>query len=255
MTAVERARIDVVVPAHDERELIGACLEALSEARDRLLESEPDVELGIVVVLDACTDGTAEIVARSGLPVTVIEIAERNVGSARRAGAEAAVAAQTRVSEARRWIATTDADSRVDPSWLAVQLDALMSGVDVLLGTVRPDFDDLDADGRRRWLETHPPGHLPGNVHGASLGIRLDAYRSIGGFAALAEHEDVDLVARARVAGLDVRATLSAPVITSGRRVGRTPGGYAAFLAHTYGPGPRLTASRPTGPPPLGSVS
>lgn len=231
-------RIDVVVPAHDEHELIGACLEALRLARDRLLGTEPGVEVGAVVVLDASTDGTAEVVATSGLATTVVEIAEQNVGAARRAGAEAAVASPTSVPDAHRWLATTDADSRVDPSWLVVHLDALTSGVDVLLGTVRPDFDDLDEDGRRRWLETHPPGHLPGNVHGANLGIRLDAYRRIGGFAALAEHEDVDLVARARLADLDVRATLAAPVITSGRRVGRTPGGYAAFLASAYGARP-----------------
>lgn len=232
------ARIDVVVPAHDEHELIGACLDALRVARDRLLSAEPGVEVGVVVVLDASTDGTAEVVAASGLATTVVEIAEQNVGAARRAGAEAAVASPTSVPDERRWLATTDADSRVDPSWLAVHLDALTSGVDVLLGTVRPDFDDLDEDGRRRWLETHPPGHLPGNVHGANLGIRLDAYRRIGGFAALAEHEDVDLVARARLADLDVRATLAAPVITSGRRIGRTPGGYAAFLASAYGARP-----------------
>ncbi|PSL37270.1 GT2 family glycosyltransferase [Labedella gwakjiensis] len=231
-------RIDVVVPAHDEHELIGACLEALRLARDRLLGTEPGVEVGVVVVLDASTDGTAEVVATSGLATTVVEIAEQNVGAARRAGAEAAVASPTSVPDAHRWLATTDADSRVDPSWLAVHLDALTSGVDVLLGTVRPDFDDLDEDGRRRWLETHPPGHLPGNVHGANLGVRLDAYRRIGGFAALAEHEDVDLVARARLADLDVRATLAAPVITSGRRIGRTPGGYAAFLASAYGARP-----------------
>ncbi|RUQ84904.1 glycosyltransferase [Labedella gwakjiensis] len=230
--------MDVVVPAHDEHELIGACLEALRLARDRLLGTEPGVEVGVVVVLDASTDGTAEVVATSGLATTVVEIAEQNVGAARRAGAEAAVASPTSVPDAHRWLATTDADSRVDPSWLAVHLDALTSGVDVLLGTVRPDFDDLDEDGRRRWLETHPPGHLPGNVHGANLGVRLDAYRRIGGFAALAEHEDVDLVARARLADLDVRATLAAPVITSGRRIGRTPGGYAAFLASAYGARP-----------------
>lgn len=230
-----RSRIDVVVPVHDEEELVGACLDALARARDALMANDADVEVGIVLVLDACTDRTAGIVARSGLAAMVIEIAERNVGAARRAGTDAAGAAVTDVAPERRWIAHTDADSRVDPRWLAVQLDALRSGVDVLLGTVRPDRRDFDDAGWRRWLDSHPPGHLPGNVHGANLGIRLDASDHLGGVAALAEHEDVDLVARARAAALDVRATAAAPVITSGRRVGRTPGGYAAFLAATYG--------------------
>jgi glycosyltransferase involved in cell wall biosynthesis len=246
--AAPAERIDVVVPAHDEEELIGTCLTALARARNRLRAEHPQVEVGVVVVLDTCTDATAAVVARASRDATVVEIAERNVGAARRAGVEAATAADraagtARCSTARRpiaqhWIATTDADSSVAPDWLLVQLDALRSGVDVLLGTVRPVMSDLDESGRRRWLETHPPGHLPGNVHGANLGVRLDAYARLGGFAALAEHEDVDLVARARRAGYDVRATLEAPVITSGRRVGRTPGGYAAFLADTYGPRP-----------------
>ncbi|RUR03635.1 glycosyltransferase [Labedella endophytica] len=241
--------MDVVLPAHDEEELIGASLAALSVARERLAATHPDVEVGIAVVLDACTDGTADIVSRWSVrtatargaartDVSVVEIAERNVGAARRAGVERVVGFATRIGLAHRWIATTDADSRVDPAWLLAHLDALSAGIDVLLGTVRPEATDLDEDGLRRWAEAHPPGHLPGNVHGAHLGIRLDAYRRIGGFAALAEHEDVDLVARARRAGLDVRATLDAPVITSGRREGRTPGGYAAFLADAYGPHP-----------------
>lgn len=241
------ARIDVVLPAHDEEQLIGASLAALTTARERLAVERSDVEVGITVVLDACTDGTAAVVARwaeaatggtARTDVGMVEIAERNVGAARRAGVDRAASAATRVESERRWVATTDADSRVDPSWLLAHLDALDAGVDVLLGTVRPDDSDLDETGRRRWLETHPPGHLPGNVHGAHLGIRLDAYVRLGGFAALSEHEDVDLVARARHAGLEVRSTLDAPVITSGRRVGRTPGGYAAFLAATYGPHP-----------------
>jgi glycosyltransferase involved in cell wall biosynthesis len=236
--AAPAERIDVVVPAHDEEELIGTCLAALSGSRDRLRATRPDVEVGIVVVLDACTDATAAVVARAGVDATVVEIAERNVGAARRAGVDAATAVDTRAATAQRWIATTDADSSVAPDWLLVQLEALRSGVDVLLGTVRPVMSDLDEAGQRRWLETHPPGHLPGNVHGANLGVRLDAYARLGGFAALAEHEDVDLVSRARRAGYDVRATLETPVTTSGRRVGRTPGGYAAFLAATYGPRP-----------------
>ena len=266
------ARIDVVVPAHDEERLVGASLDALARARAELRRRaarlHAPVELGIVVVLDACTDRTTSEVERaisrsradgatddratddrsaddretSGASadddVAVIAISERNVGAARRAGAAAALAVPTAVAPDRRWIATTDADSRVHPDWLVVQLEALLSGVDVLLGTVRPDAADLDDEGWRRWLEAHPPGHLPGNVHGANLGVGVAAYERLGGFATLAEHEDVDLVARARTAGLDVRATDRAPVVTSGRRVGRTPGGYAAFIAATYGDHP-----------------
>ncbi|VXA96184.1 Glycosyltransferase family 2 protein [Plantibacter sp. T3] len=236
-------RIDAVVPAHDEEELIGACLDALLVARAAVLRRRPELQVGIVVVLDDCRDDTARIVRErlagfdSDEMVTVV-IDERSVGAARRAGVAAAMgsgiggAGAADVSE--RWIANTDADSRVPEDWFSVHADAFDDGVDVLLGTVRPDFTDFSEDDVERWSLTHPPGHLPGNVHGANLGVRADRLDELGGFRELPEHEDVELVERARAAGLRVVPTLDAPVETSGRRRGRTPGGYAAFLAETY---------------------
>ena len=44
--------ITVVVPAHDEAELIGACLESLDVAAAAV-----SVPVRVVVVADACTDG------------------------------------------------------------------------------------------------------------------------------------------------------------------------------------------------------
>lgn len=236
-------RIDAVVPAHDEEELIGACLDALLVARAVVLRRRPELQVGIVVVLDDCRDDTARIVRErlagfeSEEAVTVV-IDERSVGAGRRAGVAATAGSGAAGSGAadvsERWIANTDADSRVPEDWFSVHADAFDDGVDVLLGTVRPDFTDFSEDDIERWMETHPPGHLPGNVHGANLGVRADRLDDLGGFRELAEHEDVDLVERARAAGLRVVPTLDAPVETSGRRRGRTPGGYAAFLAETY---------------------
>ncbi|AZH84703.1 glycosyltransferase family 2 protein [Plantibacter sp. PA-3-X8] len=236
-------RIDAVVPAHDEEELIGACLDALLVARAAVLRRRPELQVGIVVVLDDCRDDTARIVRErlAGFDpdemVTVV-IDERSVGAARRAGVAAALGSGIGGSGAAdvsaRWIANTDADSRVPEDWFSVHADAFDDSVDVLLGTVRPDFTDFSEDDVERWSLTHPPGHLPGNVHGANLGVRADRLDELGGFRELPEHEDVELVERARAAGLRVVPTLDAPVETSGRRRGRTPGGYAAFLAETY---------------------
>jgi len=65
----ERVRGSVVIPAHDEREVIGRCLDAL-------LDGVPLGALEILVACNGCTDGTADLV-RSGWPtVRVIEIAE-----------------------------------------------------------------------------------------------------------------------------------------------------------------------------------
>jgi hypothetical protein len=67
-------------------------------------------------------------------------------------------------------------------------------------------------------------------VHGASLGIRADLYLAAGGFETVTEHEDVSLVDRCRRLGGVVVASDDAEVLTSGRTIGRTPGGYAAYL-------------------------
>jgi glycosyltransferase involved in cell wall biosynthesis len=241
-------RIDVVVPAHDEEELIGACLDAVLIARAEVQRRRPDLQVGLVVVLDDCRDDTARIVMErlDGLgadggtgndggsaAASVVVIEERSVGAARRAGVDTAMGFGE-AGPTERWIASTDADSRVPADWLSVHADAFDAGVDVLLGTVRPDFGDFSERDVERWLETHPAGHLPGNVHGANLGVRADRLETIGGFRELAEHEDVDVVERARAAGFRVVPTLDGAVETSGRRRGRTPGGYAAFLAETY---------------------
>lgn len=247
-----RVLVDVVVPARDEQERIGACLTGLLEAMAVLRSERPQDDARITLVLDDCHDRTA-LVARSvldGVPsARVLETSSRAVGAARAAGVADALARSSDRTEgapsagapgtAVRWLAATDADSVVPPGWLVQQADACRAGADVLVGGVVPDPADLDADALRRWRAVHAGDEALGHVHGANLGIGADAYLFLGGFEAVTEHEDVGLVARARAAGLSVRATLDAPVTTSGRFSGRTPGGYAEHLRATYtGPVP-----------------
>ncbi len=68
-------------------------------------------------------------------------------------------------------------------------------------------------------------------MHGANLGVRASAYREAGGFAPLALHEDVDLVARVKASGRPWVASDRVRVSTSGRTTGRVIGGFATFLA------------------------
>jgi hypothetical protein len=63
------------------------------------------------------------------------------------------------------------------------------------------------------------------------MGFSADAYWRIGGFAALASGEDVDLVERFRAAGRRVLWDGELSVATSDRRNGRAPGGFADHLA------------------------
>lgn len=226
-------RIDVVVPAHDEADHLAACLGALRVAVDRLAVEHPTLTAGVTVVLDGCTDDSAAIAGRSGF--TVIETPHVGVGRARSLGVQHAVRAASPTAATRHWIANTDADSRVHPAWLVQQADAMARGAHLLVGAVVPDPDDLDPVVLARWTAAHPPGAALGHVHGANLGVLVAAYRTLGGFDPVPEHEDVRLVERARALGLRVDATVEFPVVTSGRFTGRTPGGYAEHLRQSYG--------------------
>ncbi|ROS76249.1 glycosyl transferase family 2 [Curtobacterium sp. PhB130] len=228
-----RQRIDVVVPAHDEEDRIADCLDAVLVAAERLRAERPDVAVGVTVVLDGCTDDTARITRE--YPVEVLETPRVGVGRARSLGVARALQHAPQQDPGTRWLAHTDADSRVGPGWLVQQADALAAGVHVLVGAVVPDPDDLDPVVLARWTTAHPPGAALGHVHGANLGVLATAYVALGGFDPVPEHEDVRLVERARALGLRVDATTELPVVTSGRFDGRTPGGYAEHLRRSYG--------------------
>src|ERR1700753_446293 len=76
--------VGVVVPAHDEEELLPACLAALSEAVATVTAERPGLRVRIVVAADACTDDTAAVARRAG--VGLVSLDSENVGTARAAG-------------------------------------------------------------------------------------------------------------------------------------------------------------------------
>ncbi|ADG73424.1 glycosyl transferase family 2 [Cellulomonas flavigena DSM 20109] len=242
--------VAVVVPVRDEEALVGACLASLDAARTTLL-ARGGRTADVVVVLDSCRDGTADVVARhvathgglhgathGGLHdgvhggVRVLEVEAADVGLARATGVAAALAASP-ASPDETWLACTDADSQVGADWLVEHVRLADAGADVVVGTVHPDPADLTPAQWTAWRATHVPGRPNGHVHGANLGVRASAYLRAGGFRAAREHEDVELVARLRASGAVIVASDVVDVRTSGRPVGRTPGGYAGHLAAT----------------------
>lgn len=219
--------IHVVVPAHDEADLLPGCLRSLTAAVEHVRLARPSVRARLTVVLDACTDTSAEVCAEHG--VDALEVTFANVGRARAAGTERArrLAEADCVPTDRTWIACTDADSVVPVDWLTDQLDVAGSGADVVLGRVEPDTT-ADADVVARWHALHDDGRV--GVHGAHLGFRLSAHDTAGGWAALAGREDLDLVKRLLASGARY-GEATRPVLTSSRLEGRTAGGFSTFLA------------------------
>jgi glycosyltransferase involved in cell wall biosynthesis len=223
------AHVAVIIPARDEASRIGRALHAVAEARRRL---PAGVSSSCVVVADTCRDATAAIVraaSRPGVEVHVIEHALANVGLARRLGTLAALRAAPAPPRAV-WLANTDADTVVPRTWLADQLALAADGAIAVAGTVTLDEDAPAAllARFRATYTTHPDGTHP-HVHGANLGVRADAYVAAGGWPPLRTGEDHALWRRLRRHG--PLSQLAEPqVVTSARRRGRAPDGFAADL-------------------------
>ena len=222
--------IGVAIPAHNEAAVIGACLDAvLAAASDLALCGEA---VAVHVVLDACTDCTFEIVrsraalwARAGVCLGWSTIEAGQVGAARAAGAAALLGAGA------RWLAFTDADTRVSPHWLAAQL-AL--DVDVVCGSVAVDdwsAHGIDADRLRvHFARTYQDRDGHRHIHGANLGVAAPAYLAAGGFAPVACHEDVLLVAALESFGARFAWSARPRVFTSARKDARARGGFGDTL-------------------------
>lgn len=215
----------MVVPVHDEQELLGACLDALARAARWVADG---ALVRTVVVLDGCEDGSGDVARAHG--VEVLAVPARGVGAARDVGCRALLDGPATRPD---WLATTDADSRVPPDWMLAQLETWQCGGDARVGAVYVEDWEEHGPGARHWFsdvydlagDPHP------HVHGANLGVSSEAYEACGGFRGLATGEDVALVTALDVGGFAAHRTRRSPVLTSGRRIARARGGFAHRLS------------------------
>ncbi|WP_162873780.1 glycosyltransferase, partial [Pseudomonas viridiflava] len=95
--------IGILIPVHNEEQLLDLCLETIKQAAAHPALKGEQVE--VLVVLDSCTDRSAEIARAHG--VMILEVTARNVGQARAEGAAFLL------DRGARWLACTDGDSSV----------------------------------------------------------------------------------------------------------------------------------------------
>ncbi|MCW2898444.1 MAG: glycosyl transferase family 2 [Streptosporangiaceae bacterium] len=216
----------VVVPAHDEAELLPDCLTALGAA----VAAAP-LPVRVIVVADACTDQTAHRARRAG--ATVLEIEAVNVGIARATGVRTALRLAG-TDPAGLWVATTDADTLVPANWLTAQLRYAALGWEAVVGTVRvADWEEHPPhlpEIYRRHYGTADRGGAHSHVHGANLGFTGAAYLAAGGFPPLRTAEDHALVNALAVSERRVLRTIEPTVITSARPRPRAPQGFGHLL-------------------------
>ena len=236
----------IAIPVRNEAARIGRCLDAL-KAQAGGFE--------VVLLFNNCEDESREAAraAQRELPYRLhfvearLEGERAHVGWARRLAMDAAAD----LLGDGGIILTTDADSRPVPGWLAANRAAIRAGADAVAGIIVPDPAErrgLPSLARRRlWgqrryerlmerltslldPEAHDPWPRHGYHCGASMAVRLDAYRRVGGLPPEPSSEDRAFFAAVLRQDGRVRHCPKARVVTSCRLNGRAAGGMADTL-------------------------
>jgi GT2 family glycosyltransferase len=252
-------RTVVAIPVHNEGERLPRCLRALSTQRDQNGRLLGRGDVGIVLLLNNCTDRSALIAATwrrmTAHPLLVGEVTlaphRSNAGYARRLAMDAGATWLARRPHHDGLLLTTDADSVVAPDWVARHLQHCRNGIDAVAGRVHPDPGELKGlplQLRRRVELEHRYAALLSEIEsvldpvcwdpwprhamasGASLGVSVSWYRRIGGLPLLSLGEDRALIERLRAAGARLRHCPRTTVMTSSRLIGRAKGGMADTL-------------------------
>lgn len=214
-------KIGIVIPAHNEAMTISNCLASVQTAIEQL---PSNISAHALVVLDDCNDDTLALVESAG--VDYIECDYHCVGRVRDIGIRHAI------KKDATWIACTDADSIVTPDWLVEQIKHIeQQPTDMICGVVDVDnWAHLTSQTRDAYIAHYQDmmGHR--HIHGANLSFSDKAYLTVGGFAPLPCHEDVDLVKKFKDQGYVITWSNRVRVITSSRLEARASEGFAAFL-------------------------
>ena len=238
-------QVYAAIPAKNEAAEIGPCLNALAAQQGALLT-------GAVVCLNNCTDDSSAIVRALApslpFPVHILDVTlppgEACAGRARNIAMDHAAS----LAGPRGILLTTDADGRVAPDWLAVNLAALRAGADAVAGQADIDaagaalipahLHAIDArecayaallDEIRALLDPDPADPWPRHDEhsGASIAVTVAAYRRAGGMPPARLAEDRAFFDALRAVDARIRHDRGARVTVSARIVGRAQGGMA----------------------------
>lgn len=206
--------LSVVVPTHNRRERLRACLESLAR------QTAPADAFEVIVAVDGSTDGTEEMLAalETPFPLRVVAQAATGPGAARNLGAAAA---------GGRCLLFLDDDMVASPDLVTAHLEAQRAGDEVAcIGRIEPappGRADRLARKRARDLAAHHEAlaHRPPTLRDArcgNLSLPRAAFRRVGGIAEdVAVENDVELALRLQEGGVSFRY-LAQAVCTEGSR-------------------------------------
>jgi hypothetical protein len=233
------------IPVKNEEAQIGACLQSLCNQTRKLDR--------LVLLLNNCTDTTADICRQFQARIHGIEIHEvtlkaplASAGEARRRALELAGDNERGVL-----ILTTDADAILPPSWVEQNIREITAGADVVCGMAEIHSQDAamipralhDDDRRETFLLSildemmsilAPDAFDPWPRHqqqsGASIAVRSSALDFAGGPPHVSSGEDRALIEQLRLIDARVRHAPDILVHVSGRLEGRAAGGMAEAI-------------------------
>jgi len=210
----ELIELTVIVPARNEEDCLGACLESLVSQSEEIFALGTDWEL--LVVDDHSTDRTAEI-ARGFAGVRLVEAEKLEKGWTGKANAIWKAAKQAR----GRWLLFTDADTIHEPGDLRRAIhEAVRHKVGMLSYSPRQAASGLAQRSLMPLVFSelalaYPPAKVSdpntriAAANGQFLLVEREAYRKLGGHASVAGKvlEDVELavLAKRRKVGLRFR--------------------------------------------------
>lgn len=197
----------VIIPAHNEERSIAATLQRLTE--------QTDTAFTLVVVDNASTDATADVVGRYAdrLDLHLLHEPVKGTGAAADTGMRYAIA------NGATLLARTDADCLPSTEWIAALRRALAGGLRMVSGPLRPRTDEFRLRWWERrllpavvWLAATFGRFRPGNrdasyigpyvmMPGCNVAITAELYEASGGFPRTRieqVHEDRALVNRVR---------------------------------------------------------
>ncbi len=208
-------KLSFVIPAYNEEELIGKCLDSI------LKQAENKSDIEIIVVNNASTDKTKEI-ASSFPGVIVVDEPKKGIVNARHAGF---------IESSGDLIANIDADTILTPGWIDKVLKEF-SGNEKLVALSGPYiYYDLSKIhnffikvyyfiGYLSHIVNHFVFHGGAMLQGGNFIVRRSALEKIGGFdtSIIFYGEDTNIACRIQKVGR-VKFTFKLPMYTSGRRL------------------------------------